>query len=72
MNFSLFVVFEGAADLAPLPLCRISDPEITRCAVAQALDKASKREAANLLEDNVVRTEISRQAEDLRGILALI
>lgn len=72
MDFSLFVVFEGSSDLGPLPLCRISDKEIIRSAVTQALDKAAKRASIDLLDDDVVRSEISKQENDLRGILALI
>lgn len=72
MNFSLFVMFEGASGNGPVPLCRIADPEITRDAISRALDRAAQRSQGHEFDDETVRASIRQQEQDLRGILSLI
>jgi hypothetical protein len=72
MNFSLFVVFEGSRDLGPVPLCRIADQSIIKDAIARALENASRKVRTASLDDEVVHSEICRQEEYLRDILAMI
>ncbi len=67
--FSLFVVFEGSAELGPVPIVRVSDDKLTRSVAGRALLTLSKRADALLLMDEAASVDVRHEVEALRAII---
>ena len=70
--FSLFLVYEGSADLGPVTICRIADDSLTRNFASCALAKVAKTAEALRLVDGDASEDALSEADRLRSVLATI
>lgn len=69
---SLFVVYEGSAELGPVPICRVADARLTRRVTAFALAKATQTATAMRVVDDDAFSEASDEVDRLRAVLATV
>ena len=70
--FSLFLVYEGSADLGPVTICRVADDSLTRNVATRALAKVSQTAEALRLVDGEASADAFGEADRLRSVLATI
>jgi hypothetical protein len=70
--FSLFLVYEGSAELGPVTICRVADDSLTRNVASRALAKVTQTAEALRLVDDEASADAFSEAGRLRSVLETI
>jgi hypothetical protein len=72
MSFSLVVVFEGSSGLGPVPICRVTDVNLTRGVTTFALERAKRCCDALRNVDDEAYAEANCEVERLQSVVAVV